>query len=186
MLKYGKRLTGAAGVLATAGAVAICGLTAASASPAAHQAAARPAARAAHQAVRAATSGIEHFQLVTTSATARTGHVIARGVFTAPATDIMGNRTDTFKFSNGSFRVRHSPGHGPQSFNPRTCLVKVSQHGTYKLSHGTGKYAGIKGHGRYHVTVLAIGARNANGKCSQRKAPVAFQQIIKASGPVHR
>ena len=110
----------------------------------------------------------------------------ARGVFTAPATDIMGNRTDTFKFSNGSFRVRHSPGHGPQSFNPRTCLVKVSQHGTYKLSHGTGKYAGIKGHGRYHVTVLAIGARNANGKCSQRKAPVAFQQIIKASGPVHR
>jgi hypothetical protein len=112
--------------------------------------------------------------------------VIARGVFTAPATDIMGNRTDTFKFSNGSFRVRHSPGHGPQSFNPRTCLVKVSQHGTYKLSHGTGKYAGIKGHGRYHVTVLAIGARNANGKCSQRKAPVAFQQIIKASGPVHR
>jgi hypothetical protein len=186
MLKYGKRLTGAAGVLATAGAVAICGLTAASASPAAHQAADRPAARAAHHAVRAATSGTEHFQLVTTSATARTGHVIARGVFTAPATDIMGNRTDTFKFSNGSFRVRHSPGHGPQSFNPRTCLVKVSQHGTYKLSHGTGKYAGIKGHGRYHVTVLAIGARNANGKCSQRKAPVAFQQIIKASGPVHR
>lgn len=54
----------------------------------------------------------------------------ARGVFTAPATDIMGNRTDTFKFSNGTFRVRHSPGHG--------------------------------------------------------KAPVAFQQIIKASGPVHR
>ena len=112
-----------------------------------------------------------------------TGAAGARGVFTAPATDIMGNRTDTFKFSNGSFRVRHSPGHGPQSFNPRTCLVKVSQHGTYRLSHGTGKYAGIKGHGRYHVTVLAIGARNANGKCSQRKAPVAFQQIIKASGP---
>jgi hypothetical protein len=183
MLKYAKRLTGAAGVLVTAGAVAICGLTAASASPAAPRAA-HPAARAAHQAVRAATSGTEHFQLVTTSATAETGHVIARGVFTAPATDIMGNRTDTFKFSNGSFRIRHSPGHGPQSFNARTCLLKVSMHGTYKLSHGTGKFAGIRGHGRYRLSIVLVGARNANGHCSQSKPPVAFQQIIKAHGPV--
>ena len=56
MLNYGKRLTAAAGVLVTAGAVAIGGLTAASASPAARYAA-QPAARTAHATARAATSG---------------------------------------------------------------------------------------------------------------------------------
>ncbi len=180
MLKHGKRLIGAAGVLMTAGAVTLAGLTAASASPAAHH----PAARAAHPAAHAATSGIEHFQLVSTSATSNRAHVIAYGLFTGPAVDIMGNRTDTFKFSDGSFRVRHSAGHGPQHFNPRTCLANIHLRGTFRVHSGTGRYAGIRGHGRYVATVLFIGARKANGKCSQRKPPVAFQQIIKAHGRV--
>jgi hypothetical protein len=185
MLKYGKRLIGAAGVLVTAGAVAICGLTAASASPAA-QHAAHPAARPVHHAVHAATSGTEHFQLVTTSATSGRGHVIAYGLFTGAAVDIMGNRTDTFKFHGGSFKVRHSAGHGPQHFDPRTCLGNIHLRGTFRVHSGTGKFAGIGGHGRYQATVLFIGARNASGKCSQRKAPVAFQQTIKARGRLHR
>ncbi len=183
MLNYGKRLIGAAGVLVTAGAVAIGGLTAASASPAARYAA-QPAARTAHATARAATSGTEHFQLVTTSATAKRGRVIAYGVFTGAAVDTFGNRTDTFTFRNGSFKVRHFQGHGPQSFDPRTCLLTIRQHGKYKLGHGTGKYAGISGHGRYRFSILALGARNANGKCSRRKPPVAFEEIIKGRGPV--
>jgi hypothetical protein len=181
MLKYGKRLIGAAGVLMMAGGVALSGLTAASASPAAHQSAALKA----RPAVRAATSGTEHFRLVTTSATSGRGHVIAYGLFTGAAVDIMGNRTDTFKFHGGSFKVRHSAGHGPQHFDPRTCLANIHLRGTFKVHSGTGKFAGISGHGRYQATVLFIGARNANGKCSQRKAPVAFQQTIKARGRLH-
>ena len=167
MLGNYKRLLAAASAVAAAGAIAVTGITAASAAPRTRQ----------------AVSGTEHFQLVTTSATSSTGHVIAHGVFTAPAVDHMGNSVDKFVFGNGSFKVKHSPGKGPQSFNPKTCLLTISQHGTYKVFGGTGRYARISGHGTYHVTILAIGARS-KGKCSQSKPPVAFQQIITASGPV--
>jgi hypothetical protein len=95
-----------------------------------------------------------------------------------------GNTTDTLKFPNGSIRLRHSAGTGPQSFDPRTCLNTVNQHGTYRLLGGTGKYAGISGHGRFQLNVLAVGARS-HGKCSQTKPLVAFELIIRAAGPVH-
>ena len=41
------------------------------------------------------------------------------------------------------------------------------------------------GHGTYHLIVLLIAARNSKGQCSQTKLPLAFQQIITGSGPVH-
>ena len=130
-------------------------------------------------------SGIEHFQLVTTSATATTQPVIATGVFTAGGVDHQGSKTDTFVFPGGSFKVAHSQGTGTQNFNPKTCLNTVRVHGTYKLFGGTGKYAGIGGHGTFHLSILGIGARSG-GKCTMHKPPVAWQQIIQASGPVSR
>jgi hypothetical protein len=130
-----------------------------------------------------AIAGTEHFQLVTANPSSSTAPVIAYGVFTGAAVDHQGNSVDRFVFRNGSFKVRHSPGKGPQSFNPKTCLMTISQHGTYKIIGGTGRYAGISGHGKYHITLLLIAARS-KGKCSQSKPPVAFQQIIMASGPV--
>jgi len=130
-------------------------------------------------------TGTEHFQLVSTSATSSTARVIAYGVFTAPAVDHMGSNVDKFVFRNGSFKVRHVNGKGgTQSFNPKTCLTKVSQPGTYRIFGGTGKYAGIRGHGTFVFSLLAIGAKNSLGKCTRTKPPVAFQQIIRASGPV--
>jgi hypothetical protein len=177
MLKNARRLVAAAGAVTVASLVAVGGLTAASASPAVQ--------RSARATVQPSVSGTEHFQLVTTSATSNKGQVIAYGLFTASAVDIMGNTTDTFKFRGGSFRVRHSAGHGPQHFNPLTCLNTISLRGTYTVSHGTGRYAGISGHGKYQLSILFIGARNSKGKCSETKPPVAFQQIIRAQGPVH-
>jgi hypothetical protein len=85
----------------------------------------------------------------------------------------------------GSFQVKHGPGHGKQSFNPRTCLSNINERGNYTLGHGTGKYAGISGHGTYHLIVLLIATRNSKGQCSQTKLPLAFQQISTGSGPVH-
>jgi hypothetical protein len=164
-----KRLLAAAASLAAAGSIALTGLTAASASP-------RPGP---------AVTGTEHFQLVTASATSSTGLVIAYGVFTGHAVDHMGNTVDKFVFAHGTFKVRHSPGTGPQSFNPVTCLLTASIHGTYKIFDGTGVFAGIHGHGNYKVTILAIGARSA-GKCSMAKPPVAYEQTIRAHGPVTR
>ena len=159
------RLLAAAAAVAASATVALTGLSAASASPA------RPAA-----------SGTEHLQLMSTSATSSAAPIIGYGVFTASGVDHMGNKADTIKLPGGSFKINHSPGKGPQHFNPKTCLAQIAQHGTYTLSGGTGKYKGISGHGTYHFTLLLLG-KKVHGKCSQKAAPVAFQQIIQASGP---
>jgi hypothetical protein len=168
MRKNHLRVLTAAGSMLAAGAIALSGTLAAAAAPGSSGA-----------------SGIEHLQAMSTDPTGAKTTVIARGVFTAGGVDITtSNTTDTFKFPNGTIRVRHSPGTGPQSFNRHTCLITVHQHGTYTLVGGTGKYAGISGHGRFQVDVLAVAARS-HGKCTQNKPPAAFELIIRASGPVH-
>ena len=164
MLKLNKRLLGAAGALVAAASLAVTGLTAASASS-------------------TGSSGTEFLQAMSTSATSATQPVIVHGVFTDYGVDHTGNTVDTIVLQKGSFKVAHSAGTGPQNFNPKTCLGQVNQHGTIRIFHGTGKYAGIHGHGRYHLSLLFIAAR-VSGKCSQAKEPVAFQQIITASAPV--
>lgn len=131
-------------------------------------------------------TGSEHFQFVNTSPTSNKSPLIAYGAFTAHGTDVEGaHNTSVFKFANGTLKVKHSNGTGKQSFNPKTCLLQINQRGTYKIVGGTGAYKGISGHGTYHLQIVAIGAKSG-GKCStsQRTPPVAFQQIIQASGPV--
>jgi hypothetical protein len=137
---------------------------------------------AASAAPRAA--AIEHFQLVSTSATSNKLNVILYGPLTARAVDIQGNKSDLIKLAGGTFVVNHGPTTGPQTFNPKTCLVTVNQHGSYTINHGTGAYKGISGSGKAHVLALVIGAK-VNGACSMKKAPVAFQLVIDASGPLH-
>jgi hypothetical protein len=167
MLRNHHRIGKAAGALAAAAALAITGVTAASA-------AAGP---------RPAVTGTEHFQLVTASATATTGVVIAYGLFTNHAVDHMGNSVDRFVFAGGSFKVYHSPGSGPEHFNGKTCLLTATIHGTFRVYAGTGRYKGISGHGSYVVTILAIAPR-AKGGCSMNGLPLAFEQTIRASGPI--
>jgi len=130
-------------------------------------------------------SGTENFQMMTTSGTGSTASVIASGVFTAPAVDHehQATNTATFTFSNGTINLKHSKGTGTQQFNPKTCLLTINEHGTYTLTSGTGAYAGITGNGTYKLSILAIGA-SSGGKCSQSMPPVAFHQVINASGPV--
>jgi len=132
-----------------------------------------------------AVSGTEHFQMMTTSGTGSTASVIASGVFTAPAVDHehQATNTATFTFSNGTINLKHSNGTGTQNFNPKTCLLTINEHGTYKLLSGTGAYAGISGSGTYQLSILSIGA-SSGGKCVQNQPPVAFPQVINASGPV--
>ena len=169
MLKYRNRLIGGAGAVATVAAIAVSGVMTASAAP-----------TSAHVTV----SGTEHFQMMTTSGTGSTGSVIASGVFTAAGVDHEhSNNTSTFTFSNGTINIKHSSGTGTQHFDPKTCLLTVNFHGTYKLVSGTGKYAGISGSGTYKLNILAIGAKSG-GKCTRNKPPVAFHQVINATGPV--
>ena len=129
-----------------------------------------------------ASSGTESFQMMTTSSA--NPSVIASGsVFTAAGTDheSPNHKTGLFVFPNGTVTVKHSPGKGTQHFDPKTCLLTISEHGTYKLQSGTGAYAGISGSGKYQLSILGIGARSG-GKCVQNKPPVAFHQVINASG----
>jgi len=128
--------------------------------------------------------GTEHVQLMTTSATATTDSAIAWGVFTAGGVDKTGNSVDTLVFPGGTIKVAHSQGTGPQNFNPQTCLMTVRQHGTYSFVSGTGRFKGISGHGRYALSIIAVAARTKSGACSQTAPPVAWQQVIDASGPV--
>jgi hypothetical protein len=167
MFKLRSKILGGISVVAVAGAMAATGLTAASASQA------------------AGSSGFEHFQIVATNpANNAPSSIIARGVFTAGGVDRPGNKVDTAVFPNGTFKIAHSNGTGTPRFNPRTCLGAIVLNGTYRLSGGTGAYAGISGHGIYRLNILIVGGRNAAGKCSNKLPPTAFQQIIRAQGPV--
>ncbi|HEY2552121.1 MAG TPA: hypothetical protein VGI64_16260 [Streptosporangiaceae bacterium] len=172
------RLAAIAGTVAAAGTVALAGVTAATAAPAAAQHAGKPAAAG-------AASGTEHFRLVSTSNANNRASFIATGVFTAGGVDHQGKgNTDLIVAPGGTFKIVHSRGTGPTHINQKTCLLTVSQHGTYRLTAGTGKFKGLSGHGTYHVSVTAVARRNSAGKCSMRKAPAATQLIITASGPV--
>jgi hypothetical protein len=131
---------------------------------------------------RPTASTTEHFQFMTTSATSNKVSGIATGVFTAGG--VLNSTTGTFKSATGTFTVKHHATHTRQIFNAKTCLFKISGTGTYKLSGGTGSYAGIRGHGKYVLSILAVAARNSKGKCSMKPVPVAWQQLIKAQGPV--
>jgi len=167
MTKLRGKILGGISVVAVAGAMAATGLTAASASQA------------------AGSSGTEFFQLVATNpANNAPSSIIARGVFTAGGVDHPGNTVDTVVFPDGTFKIAHSGGTGTPRFNPKTCLAVFALNGTYRLSGGTGAYAGISGHGIYRLSITFVAARNSAGKCSNTMPPTAFQQIIKAQGPV--
>ncbi len=165
MLKYRSQLLGTAGAVVAAGAIAVSGVAAATA-------ASHPSA-----------SGTESFQIMNTSATSSTASFIGQGVFTAGGVDHQSGSTDTIVLPGGSLMIKHSKGTGPQSFDPKTCLLTVNQHGTYTLTGGTGKYAGISGNGTYKISILAVGARSG-GVCSKTLPPSTFQLVIRASGPV--
>jgi len=168
MFKLRSKVLGAMSVVAVAGALAATGLTAASASQA------------------AGSSGFEHFQLITTSAANNAPEsIIASGAFTAGGVNHPGNTVDTAHFPNGTFKIAHSNGTGTPHFNGKTCLSTIVLNGTYRLSGGTGAYAGISGHGIYRLNITFVAARNAAGGCSGKLPPTAFQQIIRAQGPVH-
>jgi len=167
MMRLRNKVLAVASAVAAAGALAATGLTAASASQA------------------AGSSGTEYFQLMNaTVANNAPSSIIARGVFTAGGVDHPGSKVDTVVFPDGTFKIAHSNGTGTPHFNAKTCLNTIVLNGTYRLSGGTGAYAGISGHGIYRLNILIVGARNSAGKCSDKLPPTAFQQIIKAQGPV--
>ena len=170
MHKHHKHLLATVGTAVASCAIAVCGLTAASA---ANSAGTRPDV-----------SGSETFYAMTTSPTSSRYSAIATGVFTAGGFDDSGRTADTLHFPGGTIRIRHGATHGTQVLNTKTCLFKASQTGAYTVSGGTGRYAGIRGSGTAVISILAVGARNSKGQCSQQLPPIAWQQVITGKGHV--
>jgi hypothetical protein len=163
-----RRLLAAAGAVATSAIIAATGIATASAAPRARQ----------------AVSGTEHVQIMSAS-TASPATAIGYGAFTAAGHAELGSgKLGRIIFPGGTIRISHHAGRGTARFNPRTCLTIISQPGTYKIVGGTGRYAGIGGHGKYRLSLIFIAARST-GKCSSAKAPVAQQELLRLSGPVH-
>jgi hypothetical protein len=125
----------------------------------------------------------EHFQIISTAATARRLSVIATGEFTAGGTAIGGKLTDKLVFAGGTLTIKYRSTHFTANFDRRTCLFIETQRGTYRLVDGTGKFAGISGSGRWALGLLGVFTRS-KGECVHLSAPPTFQAITTAHGPI--
>src|SRR5215469_3591315 len=131
-------------------------------------------------------SQTEHLRIMSTKAVSRRLSVIATGAFTSGGRDIPAAKTDTIVFPRGRFKFRHLEKSFKANFDPSTCLNRETERGTFTISHGTGKYAGIHGSGKFVTSIVAVTAMNRAGECMHVQAPATFQQITTAIGTVRR
>ena len=150
-------------------------ITAAVAAVAAGVAVAQPSAFA-------ETSGTEQFSITLTSTSA---DAVAHGLFTDAGTDIESNTNyDVLVLSQGDLRLTHPNARVTEEItqiNTSTCFAKFTQKGGYILSHGTGAYAGIHGHGTYTAKFqLVLG--KTNGQCDD-SVVLGQTGTVHAAGP---
>jgi hypothetical protein len=130
----------------------------------------------------ASTSGTEHFEIVYTSQNGP-GPVIATGVFSAGGTEYQGRNIDEAVFPDGGFSIDHRGGQVTFSFNPKTCVGKLTGNGLpYTIFRGFGAYTGIHGSGTATLRGSFVTGRNPNGTCNH--TTVTAITVIHASGPV--
>lgn len=172
MLKHHRLLlaSAAAAAIAVTGVTAAVGVTAASASPS----------------TRHAVHGTEYVQIMSTSPTSGPASAIAHGVFTATGQAQLGEaRPGKIVFPGGTIILSHHAGQGTADVDPRTCLDMITQPGTYQITGGTGRYAGISGDGTYQLNLILVAGRS-HGQCSPAKPPMARQELLRLSGPLRR
>jgi hypothetical protein len=129
-------------------------------------------------------AGHETFRVLSTSEAAKTQSVIAAGSFTAGGTIIPGRTIDKADLYKGTFEItRHISSRTPPALPGQRCILRVTERGTYTLSHGTGRYAGIHGTGKYTSRITLVLARTGTSNCGKT---VAFQQIIYEAGSVNK
>lgn len=134
---------------------------------------------------RPAISGIAHSYEVSSSPTSDKTPVIVTGLFTAGGIDIStGPTTDLLKFPGGTYKSRIHGVRSKQTTSKKTCLFQQTARGRYTNFGGTGKYAGISGSGTFVYKVLAVLARNPEGKCLAAARPVTFESVLTAQGHV--
>src|SRR6476620_539232 len=108
------------------------------------------------------------------------GPIAANGPIHAHGTDVViDDSKDRFKFPDGNVVIKHKPDKNgsAESFDPVTCLVTFTEHGTWKTVSGTGAYAAVQGSGTYRVLGQSFG-------CDENKPPEVFTLRIAAKGPL--
>lgn len=134
---------------------------------------------------------------VATSAQARTDHtqrilaistdpapdaaptVLGWGPIHAKGTDkVLSNTRDKFVFPRGSIFITHHRQGSGQSGDRATCTFRFWEHGTYRVTRGTGAYAGAHGAGKYYLRAFGV-------SCSHNSPPNPFVLQIHAWGPLY-
>jgi hypothetical protein len=129
----------------------------------------------------AGSSGPQNFTLISQSENSQT--VMASGVINAVGRDVVVSDTvDRFVFPDGALRIRHTPKHSTQRFDPQTCIGHFTETGTFTVVSGTGAYQGATGSGTYRVEGAFFGTRTSKG-CSDRGATVLV--VIRATGHIN-
>jgi hypothetical protein len=133
-----------------------------------------------------AAKSTERIEIVATVPGAKAASAIATGVAIAGGTTTLGwinnsAGTGTVKAPDGTFRITTGKSEVVIGIGLKTCLETTSGNGTYKLSHGTGKFKGLTGSGTWTVTGQSVSGPNARGKCTAN--PTVSQEIVILHGP---
>jgi hypothetical protein len=120
------------------------------------------------------TSGAEQFQSVVTSVASfdkgGTSSLIATGVIAGGGRAVTVTYGDSWtaivKLAAGTFTFSESKGRGTHHLDQRTCIFTQHWSGSFKVSHGSGKYAGISGRGIYRFDWLMAAPRSPSGTCA--------------------
>ena len=109
-----------------------------------------------------ATTGSQRFSI---SSGNTGGSVYASGPISGSGRDVPVNQNlDKFVFAGGTVWVSHSASSQNQTFDPRSCLSKFTESGTYSLVKGSGVYKGVSGSGTYSARGTSRGCDpNAQG-----------------------
>ncbi len=136
---------------------------------------------------RSATSGTEHFSLMTTQPSASKYTIIATGLFTAGGTDIAGANVDLVKLPTGTFKINHNfPFHVlKEQLNRQSCLMEFAGTSKFTIEDGTGAYKGISGSGKALISGVGIAGRS-KGQCNPNATPVVLEQTITGTAHVTR
>lgn len=174
--RAGQQLEGMTSMFRTAAAVLTVLVAAATAGGA-------NAAAASGAPAHASRHGAERLVFVGTSTKPGLFSVIATGLFTDGGTINIFSPEPDLRLGSGTFKFHDKDGPGKSELNRATCLRTITGRGTYRLSHGTGKYAGFTGSGRFTTIGRAVYPRKANGTCASSH-PLAFQGITTLTGTV--
>lgn len=102
--------------------------------------------------------------------------VIGNGPIHAHGKDVVvSGHVDRFVFPRGSITIRHRNTAQHHHFDKVTCYGVFTQRGVYRVTGGTGAYAGVQGHGKFSVKGTSFG-------CG--KQPRIFQLVLHAAGPL--